>query len=151
MNIFVTNSCPILSAEYLDYKRVVKMILESAQMLNTTTNILYGESMGYKITHRNHPCTIWVRNDPKNYYWLVRHFEALCIIYKLKYNKIHACHKYLEFFKKFITDTREPKSFVNCTKNQKDISNVFSAYKECLIEKWAEDENKKYLKRIQNV
>jgi hypothetical protein len=35
MNIFVTSDCPKLSAQALDNKRVVKMVLETAQLLST--------------------------------------------------------------------------------------------------------------------
>ena len=35
MNIFATSPCPVKSAEILDDKRVIKMILESAQILYT--------------------------------------------------------------------------------------------------------------------
>lgn len=35
MNIFVVDEDPAICAEYLDDKRVVKMVLETAQMLST--------------------------------------------------------------------------------------------------------------------
>ena len=61
MNIFVTSNCPKLSAQALDNKRVVKMVLETAQLLSTAifinSTITYDNL--YKPTHVKHPCTIW--------------------------------------------------------------------------------------------
>lgn len=60
-DIFVTDHCPRISAQALDNKRVVKMILETAQLLSTAifinTNMAYDNI--YKPTHLKHPCTIW--------------------------------------------------------------------------------------------
>lgn len=51
MNIFATDPCPIKSAQFLDDKRVIKMILESAQMLCTALHQLgYDKEIPYKQT-----------------------------------------------------------------------------------------------------
>ena len=68
MNIFAIEGNPktneidwVKSAKSLDNYRVVKMILESCQMLCTTLNELYGEQVApYRSTHKNHPSTKWV-------------------------------------------------------------------------------------------
>ena len=68
MNIFVTNDCPIISAQALDNKRVVKMVLETAQLLSTAifinSNVAYDNI--YKATHIKHPCTIWAASTIGN-------------------------------------------------------------------------------------
>lgn len=64
MNIFVLDRNPIIAAQYHCDRHVVKMILESAQMLSTATG------MGYKPTHHNHPCTLWVKQSAQNALWL---------------------------------------------------------------------------------
>jgi hypothetical protein len=61
MNIFVTSTCPKISAQALDNKRVVKMVLETAQLLSTpifinNSDIKYDNI--YKPTHVKHLCTI---------------------------------------------------------------------------------------------
>ena len=66
MNIFATNSDPALAAKFLDDKRVVKMCLESAQLLCTAVIECGGEAP-YKSIHKNHPCSIWVRKSRSNY------------------------------------------------------------------------------------
>ena len=75
MNIFVTHLDPVKCAQNLDDKRVIKMILESAQMLSTSINVSGGKGP-YKTTHVNHPCSVWVRSSNANYYWLLNHFQA---------------------------------------------------------------------------
>jgi hypothetical protein len=143
MNIFVTSDCPIKSAAYLDDKRVVKMILESAQLLS---NALYFSEMPevapYKPTHVNHPCSVWVRESRANYLWLVDHFIALCDEYEARYNKLHACEKLTQVFvdnaDKIIDGRLLP--FKNCTP-RKELP-VFLAYQLTLKEKWLNDKRK---------
>ena len=58
----------IASAKSQDNYRVVKMILESTQMLCTTINELAGEQVTpYRSTHKNHPSTKWVRESSYNF------------------------------------------------------------------------------------
>jgi hypothetical protein len=139
MNIFVTSFNPNEAASYLDDKRVVKMVLESAQMLSTAIN-QNGGNGPYKDNHINHPCSIWVRKSRANYLWLVQHFSSLCAEYTNRYNKTHKCS---QFIPKFIEGQKYIKlgirtNFQNCT-TFKHIDNVTLAYKMYLYEKWKND------------
>lgn len=67
-------------------KHVVKMILESAQMLCTVFSKI---ETPYKHTHVNHPCTKWSRESYENYQWLLSHAFELCNQYNLRYGKTH--------------------------------------------------------------
>lgn len=90
MNIFATSPCPKESALYLDPRRRNKMIVESQQMLAA---VMYRHSWmdclplkvdtgePYKLTHPNHPCTIWAGNSGGNFYWLISHLEYLYTAY----------------------------------------------------------------------
>ena len=69
MNIFVLDEDVEKCAEYHCDKHVIKMILESAQMMSAVVR-LNGHDTGYKLTHKNHPCTIWARKSLSNYIWL---------------------------------------------------------------------------------
>lgn len=101
MNIFYLDTNPKLAASYHCDKHVVKMILESAQMLSTAHRVLdgapghtlpdYREEILYKPTHINHPCAKWARANKYNYYWLEDLFVELCLEYTRRYNKIHLC------------------------------------------------------------
>lgn len=94
MNIFYLSNDPIESARFHVDRHVVKMILESAQLLSTAHYVLDGPKFGlYKPTHKNHPCAKWVRDTIYNYCWLYDLFCALCDEYEFRYNKIHKTSK----------------------------------------------------------
>ena len=86
MNIFVLDKEVEKCAEYHCDKHVIKMILESAQMLSAVVR-LNGHDIGYKLTHKNHPCTIWARESLSNYNWLVRLTRLLNYEYRYRYDK----------------------------------------------------------------
>ena len=113
MNIFYLDHSPVVSAQAMTDKHVVKMILESAQLLSTAHRVLDGQTMTtlskngrrltryshptldnvlYKSTHINHPSGVWLRESKANYLWLFEHFIALCNEYTSRYNKIHASY-----------------------------------------------------------
>ena len=85
MNIFVLDENPSLAAKYHCDKHVVKMILESAQMLST----INPSPSSYKPTHKNHPCTLWAAASFNNYQWLYRLALALGDEYTYRYGKVH--------------------------------------------------------------
>lgn len=88
MNIFYVHSNPTIAARSLCDKHVVKMILESAQILCTVQH-LWGNKAPYRPTHKNHPCVKWAANNLHNYEWLLEHAKALSIEYTYRYGKIH--------------------------------------------------------------
>lgn len=91
MNIFYLDKCPKISAKYQYNKHVVKMILESAQMLCTAHHeLLHDPLVPYKKAHTNHPSTIWARGSLSQYFWLYEHMLALGEEYTKRYNKVHA-------------------------------------------------------------
>ena len=98
MNIFFLDKDPIIAAQLMCDKHVVKMILESAQMLSTAHRVVDGDNRAdqdgiYKMAHKNHPSTIWVRTSKKNYEWLWNHFDALLKEYTHRYGKHHATER----------------------------------------------------------
>jgi len=91
MNIFYLSEDPNQAAKYMYNKHVVKMILESAQLLCTAHIISDGEAadVPYKATHKNHPSAIWTRESVSNYIWLYDHMIALGNEYTRRYGKKH--------------------------------------------------------------
>ena len=96
MNIFYLDKCPVKAAKVQYNKHVVKMILESAQMLCAAHHMLgdiedpkYPVHIPYKLAHKNHPSTIWTRECAANYSWLYEHMRALGDEYTKRYNKNH--------------------------------------------------------------
>lgn len=88
MNIFVLDNDPKICAEYHCDKHVVKMILETAQLL-CGAHHMTGSDAPYKLSHKNHPCSIWVRQNKSNYKWLVELGLQLGAEYTRRYGKIH--------------------------------------------------------------
>ena len=112
MNIFILDNDPVIAAQMQCDKHVVKMIVESAQMLSTVHRMVDGvmerrpsksgsmlqyfklnderEDMLYKACHFNHPSTVWTRESMHNYRWHYVHFAALCDEYTYRYGKVHS-------------------------------------------------------------
>ena len=90
MNIFYLDEDPEVAAIMQYNKHVVKMILESAQMLCTAHHELLDEpDVPYKPAHVNHPSTIWCRQNTRHYFWLYEHMLALGHEYTHRYGKVH--------------------------------------------------------------
>ena len=93
MNIFVLDNDPYQAAQYHCDKHVVKMILETAQLLCTAHRELDGDDNVdpdlYRKTHKNHPSAKWVRESNNNYNWTWCLLDGLCKEYTLRYGKTH--------------------------------------------------------------
>lgn len=91
MNIFFLDENPKLSAQYHVDKHVVKMILETAQLLcgvhHMTEQVT--EQVPYKLSHKNHPCAIWARESLSNYLYLCELGLELGKEYTYRYGKRH--------------------------------------------------------------
>ena len=119
MNIFYIDHDPAQAAQWMVDKHVVKMILESAQLLSTAHRLLDGievegksatgrkarrwvladerDPIIYQATHINHPSAVWCRQSVENYNWLVDHFFALMGEYTHRYGKQHKCYGELSY------------------------------------------------------
>tara|TARA_R110001592_G_scaffold105781_2_gene297440 strand:- start:235 stop:726 length:492 start_codon:yes stop_codon:yes gene_type:complete len=101
MNIFYFDKNPVEAAKVQPDKMLVKMVLETAQMLSTAHRVLDGDGYAdkhslYKLAHKNHPCSIWVRQSKANYEWLYQHFIALSEEYTERYAKMHLSYTKLK-------------------------------------------------------
>ena len=90
MNIFILDNDPIQAARFHCDKHVLKMIVESCQLLSNAHHLI-GDGGPYKITHRHHPCTKWVCKSHMNYIWLTFLLEGLLDEYTIRYGKVHKC------------------------------------------------------------
>ena len=98
MNIFILDTDPKLCAEYHNNKHVVKMILETAQLLCGVHHVTESDlDIPYKLSHKNHPCSIWVRESLENYYWLCELGLELGKQYTLRYGKVHKSVSIIEW------------------------------------------------------
>lgn len=111
MNIFVVNTDPYTAAYDLCDKHIVKMIVESTQMLSIAHRVLDGTpstrttKSGRTVKHWthpkwenelclpamvHHPCTKWAMQTLSNYNWLWQHTDGMLEQYTFRYDKIHS-------------------------------------------------------------
>ena len=91
MNIFFLDWDVKKCAEYHCDKHVVKMILETAQLLCGVHHMTgqVTDKVPYKLSHKNHPCAIWTRESLSNYLYLCDLGLALGQEYTYRYGKTH--------------------------------------------------------------
>lgn len=89
MNIFYLDRCPRKAARMMYNKHVVKMILESAQLLCTAHRELGNDDVPYKSTHINHPSAVWTRSNASHYCWVYDHMMELGEEYERRYGRTH--------------------------------------------------------------
>lgn len=90
MNVFVIDKDATEAARLAVDRHVVKMCLETAQIL-CTAMARHGIEGQYKPTHGKHPCVLWAGDSSANFAWLVRHGLALCDEYQYRYGRVHKC------------------------------------------------------------
>lgn len=96
MNIFVLNTDTKKCAELHKNKHIVKMPLETAQLL-CGVHWMTDNEAPYRLTHKNHPCSIWARECIENYNWLIQLGYELCSEYTNRYGKRHKCLDIIEW------------------------------------------------------
>ena len=108
MNIFYLSKKASRCARWHCDKHVVKMILETAQLLYTAhwctgdpdfssaPKRLTGEPGYQSIRNANHPSAIWTRASLLHYLWLANLGLALCQEYRHRFkNRMHACEEHI--------------------------------------------------------
>lgn len=114
MNIFFLHTNPRKCARWHCDKHVVKMLLETCQLLYTchwmvtlgkpnfeTAPYKNGTlQRGYKKAHWNHPCSKWVRLSLFNYVWLATLGMELLREYEFRYGKTHSCEEHIKWLYK---------------------------------------------------
>lgn len=91
MNIFALDDDPVQAARDQCNKHVVKMVLESAQLLCTALHVngVTCEALPYRPTHARHPSTLWTASSDANISWLWSHALELCDEYRRRYGRRH--------------------------------------------------------------
>ena len=117
MNIFAVNDNPVLAAQDLPDKLIVKMPTESLQLLTPWAFNAHGvytqkpDGANYGIKgFAHHPCAKWLYESPANVSWLLDHAIAMSDEYTKRYGKQHGVNYGLqqidEFFVLHYGDTR---------------------------------------------
>lgn len=132
MNIFACDYDPVQAAIWLPDKLVVKMPLESAQILCTAI-WLSGGTAPYKPTHVKHPCVLWTGKALGNWQWLVEHGLALCDEFTHRYGKLHGSRIVLEAVRELGPTKGKLQSFVMAMPDQYKHSDPVIAYRHFLV------------------
>jgi len=105
MNIFHLHKDPKTCARYHCDKHVVKMILETGQMLSTAYRRHFGNNDDlYQTAYPRHPMTVWVGNSGGNFSWTIKLLDYLLQEYDFRFNqdpnktKIHSTIHIYNFF-----------------------------------------------------
>ena len=90
MNLFILSLLQKEIAEGMMDKHVNKILLEAVQMLCCAKRLLepsdpINEQL-YKISHKNHPVSIWCRKSRQNFVWVLELVEALHNEWRYRYN-----------------------------------------------------------------
>ena len=80
----------VKSAQSQDNLRVVKMILESCQILSTVLNE-QGLDAPYRSFNPKHPSCLWAAESAANFMNLALHCEAMICEYRERFGKTHKC------------------------------------------------------------
>jgi len=129
MNLFLISWNIEECAQWHFDAHVRKMIIELAQLLSTAhwclanekqlkdLNEWHDNNRVYRLTHKNHPCAIWVREHINNYRFTAKLAMALCDEYYYRYgrerNRRHETEKIIKFLME-----NEPENF---TETDKDL------------------------------
>ena len=95
MNLFVLHQLAAQAAELHCDVHVVKMILETAQILYTALSEVQIEINGYKPTHKHHPVVLWCSSNAAHFDWALKLAFSLCDVYERRYAKTHKTRAHL--------------------------------------------------------
>lgn len=139
MNLFAVDPLPGMSAIALDDRRLVKMVLETAQLLSTAVHqgAVFADGEVYRPTHVNHPVSKWVREDARNLGWTFLYFHALLNEYEMRFKRRHACNVIAQRLLLPEAFSSDPATFCNCTPYPE--LPVHGAYRLTLNVKWNND------------
>ena len=105
MNLFHLHKDPVTIARYHCDKHVVKMVLETAQMLCSAyrKHFLFDDENEYyklyKVAHPKHPMTLWVGQTFGNFIFTFDLLKALSDEYTFRYGKTHASYTIYELLR----------------------------------------------------
>jgi len=133
MNIFFLHKHPVIAAQMQCNKHVVKMVLETAQMLSTAARA-QGHDVGYKSAYPKHPMTLWVSQSTDNFRWAWLHGMSLAKEYTNRYDKIHKSQAILEQLENYATgDESHITEPPQCMPDQYKTDDYVTAYRDYYV------------------
>ena len=111
MNLFILSLSFQECAEFMFDKHVSKILLEAVQMLCSAIQIIDPDNeiknkiQLYKISHKNHPVSIWMRSSLDNYMWTLDLVDAMHNEWKYRYDhpsdKMHKSYIVAQYLRKY--------------------------------------------------
>lgn len=109
MNLFILSLNTQKCAEYMFDKHISKIIIEAVQMLCTAIQLIDPDNpikqrvLLYKISHKNHPVTIWIRTSLENYLWTLKLVKSMHKEWRYRYGhmKTHKSYIIARYLKKY--------------------------------------------------
>lgn len=130
-------------------KHIVKMTLETAQLLSGVFAIALKEqdsfvsiinkdiSAPYKLTHKNHPCSIWTRRSRGNFDWLIEYGKELCREYTYRYKRNHKSEEVIDWCNNhknlLVFQSIDLQDFVQALPDQHKCDNAVEAYRKYYV------------------
>jgi hypothetical protein len=132
MNIFILHDNPEIAAQFHCNKHVVKMILESCQILCTVHHMKEIHcDIPYRPTHTKHICVLWAGETEENFNWLLQLTKYLLMEYTYRYEKTHKCKEVYEWLILHPLSFSEKKltNFVQAMPQEYKMNNSIDAYR----------------------
>lgn len=129
---------PELCAQYHCDQHVVKMVLESAQIISTVGH-KFGLKPPYRSTHKNHPAVLWAGDNNSNLLWTIDLFKCLLKEYTFRYKKTHASTVVYSWLEDNIIELFERMplgkmtAFVQCMPEQYRSNDAVESYRQYYI------------------
>ncbi len=150
MNIFVLDENPVIAAQMLCDKHIVKMPLETAQLLSNVFSIALKApnpfvsttdqniAVPYKLTHSNHPCSLWARQSKGNFCWLIEYGKELCKEYTWRYKRKHKSEEVIDWCDSnkdlLIFRSTDMQAFIQALPDRYKCTNPVKAYREYYLQ-----------------
>ena len=97
----ILESIQLLTAAWYAYGQPGWESIVSEKVASHEVTKMHGpltKTAAYKLTHANHPCSVWVKRSASNYAWLVNMTKELCAEKRRRWPKSlpHKCEAYLD-------------------------------------------------------
>ncbi len=150
MNIFVLDENPVIAARMLCDKHIVKMPLETAQLLSSVFSIALKApnpfvsitnqniEVPYKLTHKNHPCSLWARQSKGSFCWLIEYGRELCKEYTWRYKRTHKSEEIVDWCDSnkdlLIFQSADIQTFIQALPDRYKCSSPIKAYRKYYLQ-----------------
>jgi len=138
MNIFILDDQISNIPALMSDQHVIKMILESCQILCTVHHMHNTPNVPYKKTHQNHPCVVWAAESSYNYNYVLELAQALSDEYTFRFGKRHKSQDVIDWLNDNVLDIKysEMTQHVQCVPDDYIHRDPVTAYRDYYTKKY---------------